>query len=119
MIQDTGQEFFSWSSLGTVAGAAFAVVVVGNTARKLLKIDSPWIPFLVSLLIALFGAYEAGKLATAPDYVLAFFNSCLLFWASTGMNQSAVELKPQPTGEMKPYGRGRVKWLSPWLKRIR
>ena len=110
------QEFYTWGSLGTLAIAAGAVIMVSNTFRTLLKIDSPWIPFVISLGITLIGAYSASKLKTAPEWVITLLNSCLLFCTATGANHGLVAAKPRVEGEQRPYGRRPVKWLSPWFK---
>ena len=110
------QEFYTWSSLGTLAIAAGAVIVASNTLRTLFKIDSPWIPFAVSLIITAAGAYAASKLKTPPDWVLTILNACLLFCTATGAQQGLVAAKPRPEGEPRPYGSHPVKWLTPWFK---
>jgi hypothetical protein len=115
-LQSLPQDYYTWQSLGTLAIAAGAVVVASNTLRMLLKIDSPWVPFLVSLGLTLFGAYSAGQLASAPDWVIAVLNSCLLFCTATGANHGLVAAKPRLEGEQRPYGRRSVNWLSPWFK---
>lgn len=110
------QEYYTWKSLGTLAIAAGAVIVASNTFRTLLKIDSPWVPFVVSVGLTVIGAYSAAKLKSAPDWIITFLNSCLLFCTATGANQGLVAARPRAEGELRPYGRRPVKWLSPWLK---
>ena len=112
----SSQDFYTWSALGTLAGASGAVIVVSNTVRKLAKWDSPWAPFICSLLVVLGGGFQSGALSSFGDYALAALNACLLFCTATGINQAMLELKPVPEGEMRPYGRRQVPWLSPWLK---
>lgn len=109
------QEYYTWESLGTLAIAAGAVIVVSNTVRTLLKFDSPWIPFITSVGLTVFGAYSANRLDTAADWVISLLNSCLLFCTATGANQTLVAAKPTPVGVQRPYGRRPVKWLSSWL----
>jgi len=110
------QEYYTWQSLGTLAVAAGAVVVVSNTLRTLLKLDSPWVAFVVSLGLTLSGAYSASKLHSLPEWVIAFLNACLLFCTATGANQGLHAAKPRLEGEQRPYGRQPVKWLSPWFR---
>lgn len=110
------QDYYTWESLRTLAIAAGAVIVVSNTLRTLLKFDSPWVPFLVSVGLTVFGAYSAAKLESAPDWIITLLNSCLLFCTATGANQGLVAARPRVEGEQRPYGRRPVRWLSPWLK---
>lgn len=118
MLQSVPQDYYTWTSLGTLAVASGAVVVVANTARKLLKVDSPWVAFIFSVLLTFYGAYRSGALNAADGFVLAFLNSCLLFCAAAGVNQTAIELTPRPEGTPKPYGARPVRWLAPWLRRL-
>jgi 4-amino-4-deoxy-L-arabinose transferase-like glycosyltransferase len=117
MPQAVIHDYFTWQALGTLTGASVAVIIVSNTMRVLFKRDSPWVGFLVSVLMSFIGAYYSSSLISGLDYVLAFLNACLLFCTATGMNQAAVETKPTPEGQPKPYGARKVNWLSPWLRR--
>lgn len=110
-------QYMTWTSLGTLTGAVVAVVVVGNTARTLLKWDSPFVAFAVSLVIVYGTAYRAGALAAMDDWAIAFLNACLLFCTATGANDAAVAAKPKPAGQAKAYGARPVTWLQPWLTR--
>lgn len=110
------QNFYTWPSLGALTIAAGAVIVVANTVRTLLKLDSPWVAFVASAGIVFFGAFTSARLIGVPDYAIAFLNSCLLFCTATGANQALVAAKPQPEGKPRPYGRRPVKWLSPWIR---
>lgn len=115
--QTSQQDFYTWESLGTLAIAAGAVVVVANTARTLLRVASPWVPFLISLLVTLAGAYGASRLESLPDWVIVILNSCLLFCTATGANQALNAAAPQAEGEARPYGKLHIKWLSPWFRK--
>jgi len=116
VFQSMPQDYYTWSSLRTLAIAAGAVVVVSNTLRTLLKLDTPWIAFGISLLLIYIGAYSTGHLSTASDWALSFLNACLLFCTATGANQAFVAAKPRMKGKPTPYGRRPVKWLSAWFK---
>ena len=116
MLESLPKDYYTWESLGTLAIASGAVVVVANTLRTLLKLDSPWVPFLVSLILTLVGAYTASKLASLQGWLIALLNSCLLFCTATGANQGLHAAKPRLEGTPQPFGRRPVKWLSPWLR---
>jgi hypothetical protein len=110
------QEFFTWNSLGTIAGASAAVCIVTNTIRKLFSWSSPIVPFGVALIITVVGSWQIGTLQKIGDYGLAFLNSCLLFCTATGAQESAVEaLKPQKEAGPTRHGFRSLKWFSSWL----
>jgi hypothetical protein len=110
------QNWYEWAALGTLAGAAGAVIVLGNTARSLFGIRGPWVPFLVSILLTYAGAATVDKLQAWPDWVLAFLNGCLLFCTDTGGQEIAVKgSQGQPPPPLRPQGFLGVRWLSSWL----
>lgn len=115
---EINETYFTWPALVTLGGSALAVIVVSNTVRALSKRDTPWVPFIVSIVVSFGVAHYTMALGQWIDYVLALLNSCLLFCTAAGMNQAGVELKPAPAGQPKPYGSRKVTWLSPWLRRL-
>jgi hypothetical protein len=111
--------FFTLASLGTLAGASGAVVVVANTYRTLTRTNSVYPPFVVALAVALLGAHYSGKLGGIDEYAIAILNACLLFCTALGMNGSIVGIRNRtrsPRGGVKPHGGQPVAWLSPWIK---
>ena len=86
-----GETYFTLDTFGTVAGASFAIVVVTNTLRTVFKLTTPLVPFAVSIAVGLgIAGLLAGRLHDAGDWVLAFFNSCLLFCTATGAHETAL-----------------------------
>jgi hypothetical protein len=58
------------------------------------------------------------KLEHWPDYLVAFFNACLLFCTATGAQEITVEgVKPRDAGTKELQSRREVRWLSSWVKR--
>ena len=111
------QEFFTWNSLGTLASASAGVVVVTNTVRRVVGIKSPLVPFVVSLLITIGGAYQANALHGVGAWGLAFLNSCLLFCTATGAQEVVVKAAtPSPPEEVEPQALPKLKWLSSWMR---
>ena len=108
--------FFTWTSIGTVAVAATVVVVVTNTLRKALGLRAPLVPFVVSLLVAFAGAAVAKTLAEWPDYLIAFFNACLLFCTATGAQETIIEGKKGSTGGGGLQSAKPLSWFSSWLR---
>lgn len=109
-------EFFSWAGLGTLAGAVGAVVVVANTFRKLLNIDSLWVPLAVSALVVFAVAATQDQLNSLADYVIGFFNSCLLFCTALGLNDTVVAGGIKPATDTELPSR-RVRLRQTWLAR--
>ena len=109
-------EYFTWASLGTLAGAVAVVVVVTNTVRTLLKIDTPWVAFVVSILLVYGLAVANHALASISGYLISFFNASLLFCSATGANQSAGAASTRPAGDTEAYGTRPVRWLQPWFR---
>lgn len=110
--------FITWTSLGTIAGASAAILVVSNTIRKIFGIRSPIVPFAVALIITFGGAYKAaGSLPNFYDCGLAFLNSCLLFCTATGGQEVIVDIKTtKPEGKPERHGKKKIKWFSSWLR---
>jgi len=110
-------EFFSWAGLGSLSGAVAAVVVVTNTVRKLTKLDSVWVPFVVSVLVVYGLALVDKALANPAGWVIAFLNSCLLFCTALGVNDTLVQGAHRPAGDAVPFAARRVRWWQTWLRR--
>ena len=84
------KEFFTFSTLGTLAGATAVIIVVTNTVRVVTKIWSPIIPLLISMGVTFATAFAASSLSAWPDWLLAFFNGCLLFRTATGAQSTLI-----------------------------
>jgi hypothetical protein len=108
-------DYFSWAGLGTLAGAVAAVVVVTNTVRQLLKIDTPWVAFVVSILVVYGVALGSHALNSVAGYIISFLNACLLFCSALGANQSLVA-GAKRAGDTQAFGTRQVRWLQPWLR---
>lgn len=110
--------FFTPESVGTLAVATGLVWAGTNTFRLLLKRESLWIAFTLSLLAAFLGAV-ATKALTKPGttldlaiiLIVTFFNGCLLFCTAMGV-QTAASPTPPP-GPQPAAARG-PRWLGPW-----
>ena len=113
----TPDTFFTWASLGTVTGAALVVVIVSNALRKAWRIRKPWLPFVVSLIVAFAGAAAAKTLGAWADYLVTFFNACLLFCTATGMHETVVAgAKGDDGDKAQLHLRKPVSFLSSWVR---
>jgi hypothetical protein len=104
-------------TLTTTAGGVFAVGIVSAALRSALKIVSPLLPFIVSLGVGILMAYLVAKLSTGLDWVMAFFNACLLYCGAMGLNETAAYLKetPPPAGR-KFASEQRPPVLKSWFR---
>ena len=112
-------EFFSWTSLATLGGATIAVVVVTNTARKLLKWDTLWIPFVVSVLVLFGTALSTGALTSIQAGLITFLNSCLLFCTALGINDTVVTQSSSlgDNQNVEPQRGRKIRLFQTWIPR--
>jgi hypothetical protein len=92
MPQEGVAEFFSFATLGTLAGAASATVMIGNIV-SLAYSHPPW-PKLAALVAALLIAYFV-FVATVDErngseYLIAFLNGLLIFATAYGLNEATA-----------------------------
>ena len=81
-------DFFTVSSLGTLAGATGAVYIICNTIQKVFNFNPRWLALLVSVLISYLGAaitVSTGDHVT--KYFIALLNGFLIYATATGTNQ--------------------------------
>ncbi len=110
------EEFFTWTSFGTVAIASGAVLVATNTVRKLIKLTHPFVPFVFSALVTFGGAYRLDQLAQWDQWAISLFNTCLLFCTATGMQEAgASAVHGTEIDKTKPFSDKPVRWWSSWL----
>jgi hypothetical protein len=113
-----GESYFTLDTFSTVAGASFAIVVVTNTLRTVTRLTTPLVPFAVSIVVGLgIAGFLAGKLNHPGDWVLAFFNSCLLFCTATGAHETALSAgEPREGGGVGKQSDKPVNFWSSWLR---
>ncbi|ANP85613.1 hypothetical protein BA011_07610 [Rhizobium leguminosarum] len=110
--------FFTSDSLASVATASLIIIVVTNTVRRVLGVQSVWVPAAVSLIVAFAGAVNAGILHGIWDGVLAVFNGCLLFCTATGAQETVVSNPiAKDTDRPSLQSAKRVRWFSSWLRK--
>lgn len=110
-------EFFTADGLTSFGTASLAVVVVSNVLRRFIPFKAPWIPLVISMLVAIVNAKSTERLSSGVDYAIAFFNGCLLFCNATGMQEVATfAITPKELGGVKPHGKEKIKWFSSWFR---
>jgi zinc transporter ZupT len=100
-------QLFTSVNIASVGTATAAVTVLTNTLYKLAKLPQKWTAFVAALLIA----YIVVSMSSNPqwyDWILAFFNACLLYCSALGINQM---LAPSGAGFAKPQS-----FFQSWLK---
>jgi hypothetical protein len=130
---DNADEFFTWASFAQVGGCTLGVAVAATVIGQLFKSATPWIPFVLALLISVISAGASGAIANpfgqavgSPaffkefgDWVIVVLNACLLFCGALGLNdvgRSATTRSPVPEGQRQSYRqRPRPRLFEPWL----
>ncbi len=106
------ENFFTLTSIVSFGGASLALVVMTNTLRKLTGWNSPWIPFLGSLIIVVVAAYQLGTLKNVLDGFVVLLNACLLFCNALGINEGIAP--SGRAGGALPQGRKAIRFFSSW-----
>lgn len=104
-------QLFSTASLASVGGATVIVTVVTNALRQLTSAPAKWIAFITALLISsLVVVLNDARLW--HDWILAFFNACLVFCTALGLNEVGGAATAKP-------GKGFAQlesFFAPWLR---
>lgn len=104
-------QLFTATNIVSVGVATLIVNVVTNAFYTLLKFPPKWTAFVTALVVA----YLVVGLQVEPrwyEWVLAFFNACLLFCSALGINELGVAATVKP-------GKGIVTpnpLLNSWLR---
>lgn len=88
-------EFFTLSSLGTLAGATGATVAVTNGLRTALNLRAPWVGLVVPEIVCLGVLFASGPTASA-DWFIAMLNGFLVFATSAGASAAGASAKRRP-----------------------
>ena len=91
-------QFFTSTNIISVGVATVAVTSATNTLYALLKAPQKITAFATAMVIA-YVAVAVGSQPQWYEWVLAFFNGCLLFCGATGMNElGAAAVAPPGKG---------------------
>jgi hypothetical protein len=109
--QPLANELFTPTNIAGVAIATTAVNVATNALYQLAKLPQRWTAFIAALAIA----YIVVFMSSAPpwyEWILAFFNACLLYCSALGANQMAnMSTSSRGSGFAAPQG-----FFASWLK---
>jgi hypothetical protein len=104
-------QLFTPTNIASLGVATAAVNVVANALYKLAKWSPKWTAFVCSLAIA----YLAVFMESAPqwyEWLLAFFNACLLFCSALGVNELGASAGSKPG---QGFARGESFFTS-WIR---
>ena len=104
-------ELFTTINIASVGVATAAITVVTNALFMLFKLPQKWTAFCTSLLIAYIIMFIKVD-QHWYDWVMAFFNACLLFCSAFGINETINKTQsPGGLGFAKRAG-----LIQTWLK---
>jgi hypothetical protein len=120
MTDQSVSQFFTWGSLGTLAGATSATFVVTNTIQSAIGWSAKWAGLAIAEVICLGAAYLAGQ--SGADYIIALLNGCLVYLSAAGATAAGTSIVhgPPPTSDARGWqinrtGESRPGFLSPWF----
>ena len=87
------EEFFSRTSILTLAGASGAVYVVTSAMQHAMNFNPRWLALLLSIALGVGGAATI-QAPTLVDYVVGLVNGCLIYCITAGINN--ISAKPSP-----------------------
>jgi hypothetical protein len=82
MAQD---QLVTLATLGTLAGASAATVVVGNTIQSIANYNAKWVALLVAEVIVIAVTFFNGA-SEASAYFVALLNGCFVYVSAVGLN---------------------------------
>ena len=105
-------ELFTPLTIASVGSATVAVTAVTTVFKKFSSKDPKWAAFAASLVIA-YGIVWFKAPRESFEWILAFFNACLLFCTALGLNETgarAVEPTGQGAADARPL-------IASWFKK--
>jgi hypothetical protein len=96
MDQSLPDQFFTWTALGTLAGASSATFVITSTLRVALDWSPKWIGLLVAQVICIGASAYLGK--SGSDFVIAILNGCLVYLSAVGIATASSQTTTAAVG---------------------
>jgi hypothetical protein len=82
-------EFYTLTTLGTLAGATGATVTVANTFKSLCDVNPRWLGFATAQAVCLGVLFAAGA-QHQSDWFVAVLNGCLVHLAAAGTSATGA-----------------------------
>ena len=97
-------QFFTFASLGTLAGLTGATVAVTNTAARAFRWSPSWLGFAVAFALCE-GLTLMRPAWTGRELVLAGLNACLVYMSASGASAAAANCaETRPCRRREPPG---------------
>jgi uncharacterized membrane protein YphA (DoxX/SURF4 family) len=104
------QQFFTWGSFTTLAGATGIVYIICGVIQSVFDFSPKWFALVISILVSLAGihvnyptAFDNADTTVGLKYVIALLNGFLIFATATGSNQLIAGKPSVP--DRPPYPR--------------
>lgn len=98
-------EFFSRTTILTLAGASGAVYVMTSTMQHAMNFNPRWLALLLSIALGIGGALTL-QVPMLVDYVVGLVNGCLIYCTTVGI--SSISAKPIPGALVSKGSEGRT-----------
>lgn len=121
-----GNEFYTLTTLGTLAGASGATVAVTNALKNAVGISVKWLGLLVAQVVCL-GVLAASGPTHASDWFIAILNGFLVYATAAGATSVGAAATGSETGpdatarsgkvgsSAQPAPSGKAGFWSPWF----
>jgi hypothetical protein len=92
LAQSATTGFYTWGTLGTLAGASAATLLVSNVAGSLLGKPTvkKWIALIAAMGISIGLLLGAANERQSYDWIVAVVNGLLIFATAIGLNEMAA-----------------------------
>jgi hypothetical protein len=98
-------EFFTWSSFGTLSGASSSVLLICSVIYSVFEYNPKWLALFISIAISII-IFMSGKknIIDIKHSFLAFINGLLIYATTIGLNTviSNIPTKTTTTESMYP-----------------
>lgn len=113
----TSQDWIDETTIGVFSIATAGVFMVAATLRRVFGWTHPAVPFVCSIVISFGLAATKGKLDSLLGWFIAFLNTCMLFCAAVGVNESATDyFKEKPVDKPEKHGARPARFLESFFQ---
>src|SRR5262249_8586763 len=112
-MTDLPDQFYTWPTLGTLAGASGATFIITNTLRSALDWSPKWLGLVVAQAICIGGGAVLGK--QASDSVIAILNGCLVYLSAVGVASATAGVAPTVVARGDAVRPPSHRFLSSWF----
>jgi hypothetical protein len=122
------QDFFTWGTFSTLAGATGIVYIVSGVVQNVFNFSPKWFALVLSIVVSFIGMLITPQPAPTPPahdipeavkYLIAFLNGFLIYASATGSNQlinHSGGTNPPPASHVGPTHVTRRRFNTNWFK---